>query len=79
MRERRDQKNRTLLKTIRITKELDDILHKDAKDKRVSVNALISIVMKKYAEMIDTGMRETLGLRPNFDTTKNSVIVKFNS
>jgi hypothetical protein len=28
-------------------------------------------------ELIDTGMRETL--RPNFDTTKNSVIVKFNS
>lgn len=30
-------------------------------------------------ELIDTGMTETLGLRPNFDTTKNSVIVKFNS
>jgi hypothetical protein len=45
------RKNRTLLKTIRITKELDDLLHKDAKDKRVSVNALISMVMTKYAEM----------------------------
>lgn len=179
-----------MLKTIRITKELNDILHKDAKDKRLSVNALISMVMRKYAEMdrynekfgtitlrreslktifnyvtedeiktiaqemgsripkefmllwfkevnleayleylslicryngfaeyemelekaagddddedekiggysitlvhdmgekwsrflmelIETGMRKTLGLRPNFDTTKNSVIVKF--
>ena len=194
-RERSSQKkkNRTLLKTIRITKELDDILHKDAKDRRVSVNALISMVMRKYAEidrynekfgtitlkreslktilhyitedeirtiaqemgsripkefmllwfkdvnleayleylslicryngfaeyemeleraagygdddeddktgrysitlvhdmgekwsrflmeLIDTGMRKTLGLRPNFDTTKNSVIVKFDA
>lgn len=29
-------------------------------------------------ELIETGMRKTLELRPNFDTTKNSVIVKFN-
>lgn len=194
IRERNGQKkkNRTLLKTIRITEELDDLLHKDAMDKRVSVNALISMVMRKYAEMdrynekfgtitlrreslktilnyisedeirtiaqemgsripkefmllwfkkvdletyleylslicryngfaeyemelekagvdndddddntgrysitlvhdmgekwsrfltelIETGMRKTLGLKPNFDTTKNSVIVKFNS
>lgn len=48
---RGNRKNRTILKTIRITKELDDLLHKDAKDKRISVNALISMVMTKYAEM----------------------------
>jgi hypothetical protein len=188
LRGRTNRRKRTLLKTIRITKEIDDLLHKDARDKRISVNALISIVMTKYAEMdrynekfgtitlrreslktilnyitedeikniaqemgsripkefmllwfknvnleayleylslicryngfaeyeveleeegeeggkigrysitlvhdmgekwskflmelIDIGMRNTLGMRPNFDTSKNSVIVRFNS
>jgi hypothetical protein len=48
---RKARKKRTLLKTIRITQELDDLLQKDAKVKRVSVNALISMIMTKYAEM----------------------------
>ena len=42
---------KTLLRTIRITHELEDILQRDAKFKRISVNALISSIMTKYAEL----------------------------
>ena len=45
------KKPRTLIRSIRITKELDNLLEKDAKAKRVSVNSLISIIITKYAEM----------------------------
>jgi biotin-(acetyl-CoA carboxylase) ligase len=41
---------KTLLRIIRITQELEDLLQKDAKLKRISVNALISSIMTKYAE-----------------------------
>jgi hypothetical protein len=41
---------KTLLRTIRITHELEDLLQRDAKLKRISVNALISSIMTKYAE-----------------------------
>jgi hypothetical protein len=41
---------KTLLRTIRITQELEDLLQRDAKHKRISVNALISSIMTKYAE-----------------------------
>ncbi len=41
---------KTLLKTIRITKELDSILQKDAKAKRTNVNALITSILTRYAE-----------------------------
>ena len=41
---------KTLLRTIRITNELEDILQRDAKFKRISVNALITSIMTKYAE-----------------------------
>jgi hypothetical protein len=41
---------KTLLRTIRITQELEDLLQKDAQLKRISVNSLISSIMTKYAE-----------------------------
>jgi len=41
---------KSLLRTVRITPELDEIFQKDAKAKRVSVNALITSIMTKYAE-----------------------------
>ena len=41
---------KTLLRTIRITQELEDLLLRDAKLKRISVNALISSIMTKYTE-----------------------------
>jgi len=43
-------RRKTLLRTIRITPELDEVLQKDARAKRVSVNALISGIITKYAE-----------------------------
>ena len=45
------QRNKkTVIKTIRISKQINDFLDKDAVSKRISVNALISIIMTKYVE-----------------------------
>ena len=43
------QQKKTVLRTVRISEELDRILQKDAKVNRTSVNALISSIMAKYA------------------------------
>jgi len=43
------RQKKTVLRTIRISEELDQILQKDAKLNRTSVNALISSIMEKYA------------------------------
>src|SRR5947199_8997591 len=45
------KKSKTVIRSVRITKELDNLLEKDAKAKRVSVNSLISMIMTKYVEM----------------------------
>lgn len=44
------RQKKTVLRTLRISKELDDILEKDAKAHRTSVNGLISSIMVKYTE-----------------------------
>lgn len=44
------KQEKTVIKTVRITKALDNLLRKDAKAKRITVNALISSIMTKYAE-----------------------------
>jgi hypothetical protein len=44
------RRNKTVLRTIRITQELDKLLQKDAQAKDVSVNALINQIITKYAE-----------------------------
>ena len=41
---------KSLLRTIRISPELDEILQKDAQAKRMSVNALLTTILTKYAE-----------------------------
>jgi len=41
---------KTVLRTVRLSEELDGILENDARVKRTSVNALISSIMEKYAE-----------------------------
>jgi uncharacterized protein YxeA len=41
---------KTVLRTIRISEEVDGILEKDAKAHRTGVNSLISSIMGKYAE-----------------------------
>ena len=43
-------KKKTVLRSIRIPQELDELLQKDAENKRISVNSLISTLMTKYAE-----------------------------
>ncbi len=44
------RQKKTVLRTVRISEELDRILEKDAKVHRTSVNALISSIIGKYAE-----------------------------
>ena|SRR2546425_5481158 len=44
-------KSKTLIRSIRITREIDDLLQKDAKAKRISINSLIGTIMAKYTEM----------------------------
>ncbi len=41
---------KTVLRTIRITEDLDTLLNKDARTKRVNVNTLISSILTKYSE-----------------------------
>jgi hypothetical protein len=44
------EKPKTVTRTLRISKDLDKLLEKDSKDKRVSTNSLISSILTKYAE-----------------------------
>ena len=44
------RQNKTVLRTVRISKDLDGVLEKDARVYRTSVNGLISSIMEKYAE-----------------------------
>lgn len=41
---------KTVLRTIRISQDLDDLLQKDAEAKRISLNSLISTMMEKHRE-----------------------------
>ena len=40
----------TTLRTIRLARGLDDLLQKDAKSKRISINSLLTSIIVKYAE-----------------------------
>jgi hypothetical protein len=44
------QKRKTVLRTIRIDRELDDALYKDARENDINENALISSILVKYIE-----------------------------
>lgn len=48
--ERAKKSKKTVLKTIRIDKELDDALYKDAQENDINENALISSILVKYIE-----------------------------
>lgn len=47
---RSSSKTKSTTRTIRISQKLDRLLEKDATDKRVSINSLISSIITKYAE-----------------------------
>lgn len=44
------KQNRMVIRTVRLTKELDEILAEDAHLRRTNLNALISTILTKYAE-----------------------------
>ncbi len=43
-------RKKTLLRTIRVTEDIDKLLQEDARTKRTSVNALVSAMMTRYME-----------------------------
>ena len=40
----------TTLRTIRLTRDLDNLLQNDAKSKNISINSLLTSILVKYAE-----------------------------
>jgi hypothetical protein len=46
----RGKKKKTVLRTIRLSEELDDLLARDAETKRMTTNGLISSIFAKYSE-----------------------------
>ena len=44
------KKKKTVLRTIRISEDIDDLLEKDAQEKNISANSLISKIMIRYVE-----------------------------
>ena len=43
-------RQKTVLRTVRIAKDLDDLIQKDARAKRISVNSLVAAIFMKYCE-----------------------------
>jgi hypothetical protein len=44
------KKKKTILRTIRVSEELDSLIQKDAEDQNISANALITKIMTRYTE-----------------------------
>ena len=44
------ENKKTILRTIRLTKGLDELLQKDADSKRITVGALVSTILTKYSQ-----------------------------
>jgi len=44
------ENKKTVLRTIRLTKGLDELLNKDANSKRITVGALVSTILTKYSQ-----------------------------
>lgn len=43
-------KKKTVLRTVRLTRNLDELIQKDAKEKNLSVNGLVNRIVTKYVE-----------------------------
>jgi hypothetical protein len=56
-------RQKTTTRTIRLPSNIDDILQKDAKEKRTTVNSLISSALTKYAEWDRYAESEEIGSR----------------
>jgi len=76
------EQKKTAIRTIRVTKELDEILAKDADRKRVSLNSLISSILTKYAEWDRYAERlrhiyvPTMAFRDLLDLTDEDALAK---
>jgi hypothetical protein len=60
------ENKKTVLRTIRLSKGLDELLQKDTNSKRITVGALISIILSNIHNGIDTlkNLRSPLDRRP---------------
>ena len=76
------ENRKTVLRTIRLSKGLDELLKKDADSKRITVGALISTILTKYSqwdrytERFDmiTFRQETL--KAILEATDDNVLIK---
>ena len=78
-----DRENRkTVLRTIRLSKRLDELLQKDANSKRISVGALISTILTKYSqwdrytEKFDMITLRQETIRANLETTEDEALIR---
>jgi hypothetical protein len=76
------ENKKTVLRTIRLSKSLDDLLQKDANSKRITVGALISTILTKYSqwdrytEKFDTITFGHETLRVILEATEDDVLIR---
>jgi hypothetical protein len=46
----RRKRQKTITRTIRLSEHLDNLLERDSKDKRISINSLVTSLVTRYAE-----------------------------
>jgi len=63
------KKRKTILRTIRLSEDIDNLLERDAQEQSISTNALISKIMTRYAEW-DRIIEKTSGV------TVSSLLIK---
>ena len=63
----RKEKRKTVLRTIRIDRELDDALYKDAQENDINENALISSILDSVSTEIER-LRLVIGFTPSSTT-----------
>jgi hypothetical protein len=76
------ENKKTVLRTIRLSKGLDELLQKDANSKRITVGALISTILTKYSqwdrytEKFDMITLRQESIRAILEATEDDALIK---
>jgi hypothetical protein len=76
------ENKKTVLRTIRLSKGLDELLQKDANSKRISVGALISTILTKnsqwdrYTEKFDMITLRQETIRAILEATEDEALIR---
>jgi hypothetical protein len=76
------ENKKTVLRTIRLSKELDDLLQKDADSKRISVGTLLAIILTRYsqwdryAEKFDMITLRQETIKAILETTEDEALIR---